>query len=67
MGAGDGPFLGGKAPNLADACLVPQMYNARRFAIPLKAFPRLIAADAAAGAIPGIATAHPDRVKPTSS
>lgn len=67
MGAGDGPFLGGEAPNLADVCLVPQMYNARRFAIPLEAFPRLIAADAAAGAIAEIAAAHPDRVKPTSS
>ena len=66
MGADDGPFLGGAAPNLADACLVPQMYNARRFAIPLEAFPRLVAADAAAGAIPEIAAAHPDRAKPTS-
>ena len=32
--AGDGPFLGGDAPGIADACLVPQMYNARRFDTP---------------------------------
>ena len=59
-----GPFLGGAAPNLADVCLVPQLYNARRFAVPLDAFPRLLAADAAAGMTAEIAAAHPDRVKP---
>jgi maleylacetoacetate isomerase len=62
--AGTGPFLGGAAPNLADVCLVPQMYNARRFAVPLDAFPKLVAADAAAAGVPEIAAAHPDRVKP---
>jgi maleylacetoacetate isomerase len=58
-----GPFLGGAAPNLADVCLVPQMYNARRFAVPLDAWPRLVAADAAACALPEVAAAHPDRVR----
>ncbi|WP_426264367.1 maleylacetoacetate isomerase [Sphingomonas sp. PWP1-2] len=62
-----GPFLGGAAPNLADICLVPQLYNARRFAVPLDAWPRLVAADAAASAVPAIAAAHPDRVKPTAA
>ena len=62
--AGAGPLLGGAAPNLADVCLVPQMYNARRLAVPLDAFPKLVAADAAAAGIPEIAAAHPDRVKP---
>jgi len=59
-----GPFLGGDAPNLADICLVPQMYNARRFALPLDAYPKLVAADAAAQAIPAIAAVAPERVKP---
>jgi glutathione S-transferase len=59
-----GPFLGGATPNLADICLVPQLYNARRFAVPLDAWPRLITADAAAAAHPAFAAAHPDRVKP---
>ena len=62
--AGPGPFLGGDSPNLADVCLVPQMYNARRMAVPLDAFPKLVAADAAATGIAEIAAAHPDRVKP---
>ena len=63
-GAGDGPFLGGAAPNLADVCLVPQMYNARRFAVPLDAYPNLVAADAAAQAMPAIAAVAPECVKP---
>ncbi len=62
--AGDGPFLGGDAPNLADVCLVPQMYNARRFSLPLDAYPKLVAADAAAQALPAIAAVAPEQVKP---
>ena len=62
--AGDGPFLGGDAPGIADLCLVSQMYNARRFETPLDAFPRLVAIDAAATALPAFAAAHPDAVAP---
>lgn len=64
--AGDGPFLGGDAPDMADICLVPQMYNARRFEVDLTPYPKLVAADAAAQEIEAFAAAHPDRVKPTS-
>lgn len=60
----DGPFLGGPSPDLSDLCLVPQMYNARRLDTPLDAFPRLVAADAAARALPQMIMAHPDHVKP---
>lgn len=59
--AGGGRFLGGDAPDISDVCLVPQMYNARRFAVPLDAYPKLVAADAAAAALPAFAAAHPDR------
>lgn len=62
--AGDSPFLGGDAPGIADLFLVPQMYNARRFETPLDAFPRLVAIDAAATALPAFAAAHPDAVAP---
>jgi maleylacetoacetate isomerase len=62
--AGDGPFLGDVAPDLSDVCLVPQMYNARRFALPLDPYPKLVAADAAAQALPAFQAAHPDRVAP---
>ena len=62
--AGDGPFLGGESPGLADVCLVPQVYNARRFAMAVERWPKLAAADAACAALPAFAAAHPDRVKP---
>ncbi|MEG3181856.1 maleylacetoacetate isomerase [Sphingomonas sp. LT1P40] len=59
-----GPFLGGDAPGIADVMLVPQMYNARRFELPLEAYPKLVAADAAACALEAFAAASPDRTKP---
>lgn len=62
-----GRFLFGDSPSLADICLVPQMYNARRFEAPLDAFPTLVAADAAATALEPFAAAHPDRVAPTAA
>ncbi len=60
--AGDGPFLGGDSPGVADLFLVPQMYNARRFDTPLDAFPRLVAIEAACTALPAFTAAHPDAV-----
>jgi len=59
-----GTFLSGEAPGLADVFLVPQMYNARRFGVPLDAYPRLIAADAEACRHPAFAAAHPDTFAP---
>ncbi|QPQ54847.1 maleylacetoacetate isomerase [Allosphingosinicella flava] len=56
-----GAFLYGDAPTLADICLVPQMFNARRFDVPLDAFPTLVRADKAAAALDAFAAAHPDR------
>ncbi len=41
--ASDGPFVFGESASLADTCLIPQMYNARRFKVPLDNFPRLVA------------------------
>ena len=57
---GDG-WCFGDAPTLADCYLIPQIYSARRFHAPLKAFPRLLAIDAAAAEHPAFAAAHPDR------
>ena len=57
-----GRFLFGDAPGIADVCLVPQMFNARRFAVPLDDFPTLVRADAEARQIPAFAAAHPDEV-----
>ena len=41
--ASDGPYVFGDDVTLADAFLVPQMYNARRFDVPLDRFPKLVA------------------------
>ncbi|HEU0098319.1 MAG TPA: maleylacetoacetate isomerase [Allosphingosinicella sp.] len=59
-----GRFLFGDSPTLADICLVPQMFNARRFETPLEAYPTLVRADAEANRLDSFAAAHPDRVAP---
>lgn len=59
-----GRFLFGDSPTLADICLVPQVYNARRFEVPLDAWPTLVRADAEAAALDAFAAAHPDKVAP---
>jgi maleylacetoacetate isomerase len=62
--AGEGPFLGGAAPDISDVFLVPQLYNARRFDVPLMPYPKLRRADLAATEIEAFAAAHPDQVAP---
>lgn len=42
--ASDGPYIFGDQVTLADALLVPQMYNARRFDVELADYPKLVAA-----------------------
>ena len=55
-----GAFVFGDQPTLADVCLVPQLYNARRFAVPIAPYPSLRRADESASAHPAFAAAHPD-------
>lgn len=54
-----GPFLGGAQPGMADICLVPQVHNARRFEVPLDAYPRLLAAESACLAMPAFSGTAP--------
>jgi len=56
-----GAFLFGDVPTIADICLVPQMFNARRFSVSVDAFPNLLRADDNASRIEAFAAAHPDR------
>ncbi|QNM82382.1 maleylacetoacetate isomerase [Sphingomonas sabuli] len=58
-----GKFLYGDAPTVADVCLIPQMYNARRFDVPLNDYPTLLRAEENANKLEGFARAHPDRVE----
>ena len=61
-----GRLLFGDSVTLADVCLVPQMYNARRFDLPLDPYPTLVRADAETAALDPFAAAHPDRVAPAA-
>ena len=56
-----GKFLFGNAPTGADVCLIPQLYNARRFDVPLDAYPTLLRAEDNANQMEAFAAAHPDR------
>jgi maleylacetoacetate isomerase len=56
-----GAFLFGDAPTVADICLVPQLYNARRFNVPIGDWPTLLRAEENANKLEAFAAAHPDR------
>lgn len=56
-----GAFCHGDAPGLADLCLVPQMFNARRFGLDLAPYPRCLRIESACAALPPFAAAAPER------
>ncbi len=55
-----GPYTFGAHVTLADICLIPQVYNARRFKVPLERFPKILAADAACLKLPAFDKARPE-------
>jgi len=55
-----GPYAFGTHVSLADVLLVPQVYNARRLKVPLDAFPKIVAVDAACLALPAFDQARPE-------
>lgn len=55
-----GRFVQGDTPTLADICLVPQMYNARRFEVDLGPYPTLRRLDEAARGLKAFADAAPE-------
>jgi maleylacetoacetate isomerase len=56
-----GKFLFGDGPTGADVCLVPQLYNARRYNVPLDAYPTLLRAEKNANQLDAFVAAHPDK------
>jgi maleylpyruvate isomerase len=56
-----GRFLVGDSPTIADVCLIPQLYSARRFGADLAPFETLLRIEAACNELPAFAAAHPDR------
>jgi maleylacetoacetate isomerase/maleylpyruvate isomerase len=58
--ASPGPYLFGDRVTMADICLVPQMYNARRVRADLTQFPKLVETDKRLNALPAVAKARPE-------
>jgi maleylpyruvate isomerase len=56
-----GTFLVGDQPSIADVCLVPQLYSARRFGVTVEDFPTLLRVEAACEPLPAFALARPER------
>lgn len=57
---GEGPYALGPVPTLADVFVTGQVFNARRFAVPIEAYPRIRRAEAALRALPAVAAAAPE-------
>jgi maleylacetoacetate isomerase len=64
LGEFNGAFSFGDAPTLADLCLVPQVYNARRWGVDMTGFRRIVDIDGKCAELPAFQAAHPDRMKP---
>jgi maleylpyruvate isomerase len=56
-----GRFCHGDSVTMADLCLVPQVFNARRFSVDLLPYPRIVAIDAACRELPAFQSAAPDQ------
>ena len=55
-----GPYSCGDAVTIADICLVPQLYNARRLKVPLDKFPKILSVDAACQKLDAFDRARPE-------
>ena len=55
-----GVFCEGDAPSIADCCLVPQTYNARRFEVPMEKYPTIARIDAACRELDAFRRAAPE-------
>jgi len=55
-----GPYAFGTHVSLADICLVPQVFNARRFKVDLAKYPKIAAVDAACNKLPAFEKAKPE-------
>ena len=56
-----GEFCEGDTPTIADCCLVPQVYNARRFGVDMQRFPTISRIERACLALPAFDAARPEK------
>ena len=56
-----GRYCVGDSPTMADCCLVPQLFAARRFGMDMAPFPTLLVIEAACLELPAFEQAHPGR------
>jgi maleylpyruvate isomerase len=54
-----GQFCFDNMPTMADCCLVPQVFSARRFNVDISKYPRVAAIDALCNTLPAFISAHP--------
>ena len=54
------PYCFGAQVTLADICLVPQVFNARRLNVPLEAFPKIVAVESACLKLAAFDKARPE-------
>ena len=59
-----GRFCHGDSVTMADLCLLPQAYNAQRWGVDVTSYVHIQRIVAELAAIPALAAAHPDKVKP---
>lgn len=57
----DGPYCFGDKPSMADLYLIPQVFSAVRFKVPLDAYPKIRAIDETCAAHPAFEQAHPSK------
>lgn len=55
-----GRFCHGDTPTMADCCLIPQLYNARRFQIDLSPYPNILRIEQACAELPAFQAAAPE-------
>jgi len=60
VAAANGRFAAGHVVTVADACLIPQLYNARRFGVDVSAYPNLLRVEATCAELPAFKAAAPE-------
>jgi maleylacetoacetate isomerase len=58
-------YCHGQSVTMADICLVPQVYNAKRWNVDIAAYPNTMAVAGRLEELAAFSAAHPDRVKPS--